>query len=310
MRRHLALSMVLLATFAGSAFAQNAARMQGRVLDAATKQPIPEAQIDIEAAEGKTVKANYKGKKDGTFAIFVLDGTLRYKFTVSAPGYDSYTETLKMTLGDSMKKDFELNKAGSRPAAAASGGGTVAKADTTVAAYNEGAALANAGDIPGAIKKFEEAVAAKPDMLAAWGALAKMHNRQKSWQKALDASAKVLEMDDSDLEMLDVQHKAYLGLGDKANAEKIAAKLPKSANALFNDAARSINAGNDAAAEKLLQQAITVDEKFAQAHYELGMIYVRAGKSAEAKASLTKYLELDPTGKDAATAKEMMNYLK
>jgi tetratricopeptide (TPR) repeat protein len=291
-------------------FAQNAARMQGRVIDAATRQPIGEAQINIEAVEGRTVKQDYKAKKDGTYAIFVIDGTLRYKFTVSAPGYDSYTETLKMTLGDSMKKDFELTKAGSRPAA--SGGTTVpaAAAEANVAAYNEGAALANAGDIPGAIRKFEEAVAAKPDMLAAWGALAKMHGRQKNWQKAIDASAKVLEIDDSDLEMLDVQHKAYLGLGDKANAEKIAAKLPKNANALFNDAAKSINAGNDAAAEKLLQQAITVDEKFAQAHYELGMIYVRAGKSAEAKAALTRYLELDPNGKDAATAKEMMNYLK
>ena len=39
-------------------------------------------------------------------------------------------------------------------------------------------------------------------------------------------------------------------------------------------------------------------------------IYVRSGKSAEAKTALTKYLELDPNGKDAATAKEMMNYLK
>lgn len=307
MRRHLALSLVLLVAVAGNTFAQTAARMAGKVVDAATKQPIPDAQLEIEAAEGKNVKQTVKSKKDGSFAVFVLDGTLRYKFTVSAPGYDAYVETMKLTLGDSMKKDFELNKAGSRPAAS---GAPAAKADTTVEAYNEGAALANAGDIAGAIKKFEEAVAAKPDMLAAWGALAKMQVRQKNWQKALDASAKVLEMDDSDLDMLSVQHQAYLGLGDKANAEKISAKLPKSANALFNDAARSINAGNDAAAEKLLQQAITLDEKFAQAHYELGMIYVRAGKSAEAKASLNKYLELDPNGKDAATAKEMMNYLK
>jgi Tfp pilus assembly protein PilF len=40
------------------------------------------------------------------------------------------------------------------------------------------------------------------------------------------------------------------------------------------------------------------------------MIYVRTGKTAEAKASLQKYLQLDPNGTDAATAKEMMGYLK
>ena len=184
------------------------------------------------------------------------------------------------------------------------------KADTTVEAYNEGASLANAGDIAGAIKKFEEAVAAKPDMLAAWGALAKMQLRQKNYAKAVEAAGKVLDIDDSDTEMLSVQHQAYLALGDKANAERVSAKLPKNANGLFNDAAKLINSGDDAGAEKLLQQAIAADDKFAQAHYELGMIYVRSGKSAEAKTALTKYLELDPNGKDAATAKEMMNYLK
>jgi Tfp pilus assembly protein PilF len=71
-----------------------------------------------------------------------------------------------------------------------------------------------------------------------------------------------------------------------------------------------INGGNDADGEKLLKQAIAADEKMAIAYYELGMIYVRSGKAADAKASLSKYLELDPNGKDAATAKEMLGYLK
>jgi len=307
MRRHLALSLILLLAAAGSAFAGSEARMQGKVVDGSTKLTIANAEIKIEAVEGKTVRQTTKVKPDGTYAIFVLDGTIRYKYTVSAPGYDPYVETIKMKLGESEKRDFTLLKVGSAgtPSAAA-----VAKADATVEAYNEGAALANAGDIDGAIKKFEEAVAAKPDMLASWGALAKMHIRQKNYAKALEASAKVLDVDDSDVEMLTVQHQAYTGLGDKANAEKVGAKLPKNAGQLFNDAAKSINAGDDATAEKLLQQAIAIDEKFAQAHYELGMICVRSGKSAEAKAALSKYLELDPNGKDAATAKEMMSYLK
>ena len=307
MRRHLAISLVLLVAVAGSAFAGSEARMQGKVLDGATKLPIADAEIKLEAIEGKTVRQSVKTKKDGTYAVFVLDGTIRYKYTVSAPGYDPYEETVKMKLGESEKKDFTLLKVGSKGTASAA---AVAKVDATVEAYNQGAALANAGDIDGAIKKFEEAVAAKPDMLAAWGALAKTQLRQKNYAKAVEAAGKVLDIDDSDMDMLSVQHQAYTALGDKANAAKVAEKLPKNANALFNDAAKAINAGNDADAEKLLQQAIAADGNFAQAHYELGMIYVRGGKSAEAKAALTKYLELDPNGKDAATAKEMLKYVK
>ena len=40
------------------------------------------------------------------------------------------------------------------------------------------------------------------------------------------------------------------------------------------------------------------------------MLYVRAGKNAEAREALTKYLEIEPTGKDAPTAKEMLKYVK
>jgi hypothetical protein len=40
------------------------------------------------------------------------------------------------------------------------------------------------------------------------------------------------------------------------------------------------------------------------------MVYARTGKTAEARQALEKYLELEPKGKDAATAKEMISYLK
>ena len=309
MRRYFALSLVLLLAVAGSAFAGTEARMSGKVTDAVTKEPIKDAVVNLESTEKMTVKQSSKTKADGTYAIFVLDGTIRYKITVNAPGYDKREETLKLSIGQNENKDYALAKAGSTTASATVPAAEI-KPDPTVAAYNEGAALANAGDIAGAIKKFEEAVAAKPDMLAGWTALAKMQLRQKNYQKAIEAAGKVLDVDDTDTDMLTVQHNAYVALGDKANAAKVEARLPKNAGALFNDAAKAINAHDDVAAEKFLKQAISADEKFAQAYYELGMVYVRAGKSAEAKAALQKYLDIEPTGKDAGTAKDMIAYLK
>jgi tetratricopeptide (TPR) repeat protein len=309
MRRTLALSLTLLLLSATQAFAGAEARMAGKITDGVTKEPIPNAEVNIEAIEGKTVKQSAKSKKDGQYAIFLLDGTIRYKFTFSAPGYTPHEETMKLNLGPANVKNVELFKVGAAVANAPAGSAP-AKVDTTVVAYNEGATLANAGDIEGAIKKFEEAVAAKPDLFAGWTALAKMQLRQKSYAKAIEAANKVLEVDDSDTSMMNVLAQAYAATGDKANAAKWQAKLPKNASGLFNDAAKLINKGDDAAAEILLKQAIEADAAFSQSYYELGMIYVRGGKTAEAKANLEKYLELDPNGRDAATAKEMMNYLK
>jgi tetratricopeptide (TPR) repeat protein len=309
MRRSLALSIISLLLVTGNAFAVGEARMAGKVVDAATKQPIPDAVMNVVAVEGKSFSREMKSKKDGGYAIMVIDGTIRYKFTITAPGYSTYEETVKMTLGDTMKKDFELSK----------GGGTTsttevqlqtAKADPAVTAYNEGATLMNAGDMNGAIAKFNEAVTAKPDLVAGWMALAKANVRQKNYQKAIDAAKKALESDDEDTDMWAVLQQSYTALGDKANAAAAQAKLPANASALFNQAARLINEGKDAEAETALKQAVAADAKFAQAFYELGMVYVRGGKSAEAREALSKYLELEPSGKDAPTAKEMLSYLK
>lgn len=307
--KSLALCLVVLAFAATNAFAVGEGRMNGRILDATTKQPIPNAVIKItNATAAKNFSGEVKGGKDGAWAWFALDATMPYNFSISAPGYQTHNEQVKVPVGTTTKKDFFLNKPGDTPTAAPAAGG--GKPDPAVEAYNAGAGLANSGDLKGAAAKFNEAVAAKPDLTAAWIALAKVSAKTKDFPKAIEAANKVLEIDNEDTDMWAVLAQAYEATGEKAKAAEARGKLPKNAGALFNEAARVINGGNDAEGEKLLKQAIAADEKMAIAYYELGMIYVRGGNAAEAKANLSKYLELDPNGKDAATAKEMLGYLK
>jgi tetratricopeptide (TPR) repeat protein len=305
MRRSLSLSLMSLLV-AGNMFAVGQARMTGKIIDATTKEPIANATVKLEAVEGKTVKQEQKVKADGSYTVFLLDGTIKYKFTFSAPGYVPYEETMKLKLGETNVRDFPLIKEGT-PAAAAEGGG---KADPAVEAYNAGALLSNSGDVNGAIAKFEEALAAKPDLTAGWMALAKVSVKAKQYDKAITAAKKALEIDDSDVDMWTVLYNAYTAKGDKANAAIAEKKMPANATSLFNNAARLINEGKDAEAETSLKQAVAADEKFGKAWYELGMVYVRTGKNAEAKEAFNKYLEIEPSGKDAGTAKEMLSYLK
>jgi tetratricopeptide (TPR) repeat protein len=309
MRRSLALCLLMLAAVANSAFAIGEARITGKVLDGTTKQPIPNVKINVKALEGKTFNQDFPAKASGEYAIFLLDGTLRYRFTYTAEGYAPYVEEMKLKLGEPNSKNVELNKGSAAPAA---GGKIEAKAttDPSILAYNAGAALANAGDDAGAIAKFQEAVTGKPDMIAGWEALSKIQLRSKDYKGAVESAQKALAIDSSEAEMNGVIYEAYAGLGDKAKMAEWKKKLPANSGSLFNDAAKLINAGKDAEAEPLLKQAIVADDKFANAYYELGMLYVRLQKNADAKTNLEKYLELDPKGKDAATAKEMLNYVK
>jgi Flp pilus assembly protein TadD len=308
MRRSLALSIIMSLFVTANVFATGEARMTGKVLDIVTKQPIEGSVVNIEATKGKTVKQEIKTRKDGSYTIFVLDGTLTYKFTVSAPGYVSYQEPIKMKLGEPNLRDFELTKEGAAVPGAV--GVPTAKADPAIEAYNVGAGLSNSGDSAGAMAKFEEAVTLKPDLTAGWMALAKVAVKEKRYQRAVEAAKKALEIDDEDGDMWTALYTSYVALGDKANAAIAEKKLPANASKLFNDAARLINEGKDNEAQASLERAVAVDEKFAVAWYELGMVHVRAGRSAEAKEALSKYLALEPNGKDAPTAKEMLSYLK
>lgn len=308
MRRTTVLSFVVSLFVAANAFALGEARMVGKIIDGHTKQPIPDAVIKIEAVEAKTVRQEVKAKKDGAYTVFLLDGTIRYKMTFTAPGYAPYEETMKLQLGPTTVRDFELFKQGA--AVATSGATAAAKADPAVDAYNAGAVLSNSGDHAGAMAKFAEAVAAKPDLTAAWSAMAKTALKAKDYAKAIEAAKKAVELDEEDTDMWTVLFASYTATGDKANAAIAEKKLPANASVLFNQAARLINEGKDGEAEAVLKQAVGIDEKFATAWYELGMVYARTGKNAEAKAALSKYLELEPSGKDAPTAKEMMGYLQ
>jgi tetratricopeptide (TPR) repeat protein len=306
MRKTVAMSMLAIAAVAVSAFAGAEARMTGKITDAATKKPIPNATVLIVSTGGRNFKMDVKADKEGTFRLLVIDGTLPYKVTYSAPGYQPLEEPIKLKIGDVTNRDVALSPASAAAAAPAA----EAKPDPSLVAYNEGAQLYNAGQFAEAEAKFQESVTGKPDLIAGWEALARTALQMKHYPKAIEAANKALAIAPDETDMYAVLYNAYSATGEKEKAAEAKGKLPANAASLFNDAAKLINSGKDAQAEPLLKQAISADDKFAPAYYELGMVYVRMGKNAEAKTNLQKYLDLEPTGKDAATCKEMLKYVK
>jgi tetratricopeptide (TPR) repeat protein len=303
MRRSLAVGLLVIAALATDAFAVGEARLTGKITDAG-KKPIPNASVTVSTTQGKNFHQVYKAKDDGTYAVFLLDGTIRYDFLFEAPGYAPYQENMKLKLGEPNVKDVVLTTAAAAPAAVA------AKADPSILAYNEGAALANEGKDPEAIAKFEEAIAAKPELTAGHSALATLYYRTKNYPKAIESALKVVALTPDDPDMNAILAESYARVGNKEKAAEFRKKAPANATSLFNEAAKLINSGKDSEAQPLLEQAIAADAKFAVAYYELGMLQVRIGKNAEAKANLQKYLEIDPNGKDASTAREMLKYVK
>ena len=308
MRRTLALTLLALMVVAANAFAVGEGRIQGKITDAITKKPIPGATVKFESTGGRNVKQEYKADKNGEYRFLILDATLTYNFTWSADGYQPVVEKIKLKIGDMATRDVELAPVAAAQATAAAT--QQAKADPAVVAYNDGAALANDGKNAEAIAKMEEAVSLKADFTSAYQALARLYARTKNHAKAIEAANKALAISGDDPDMFTLLADEYAASGQKEKAAEFRKKAPADANSLFNEAARLINEGKDNQAEPLLQQAIAANDKMAVAYYELGMLYVRTSKNADAKTNLQKYLELDPNGKEAGTAKEMLKYVK
>src|SRR5437773_5740083 len=92
MRKTVALCLFAIVAVAGNALAGSEARLVGKVTDAATKGPIPDVSINVISTGARNFKSDFKGDKNGEYHILLVDGTLTYKVTWSAPGYQPYQE--------------------------------------------------------------------------------------------------------------------------------------------------------------------------------------------------------------------------
>ena len=76
---------------------------------------------------------------------------------------------------------------------------------------------------------MEEAVAAKPELIAGHSALATLYLRKKAYPKAIASANKVLEYDTDNADMAEILYSAYMATGDKAKAAEFKKKMPVNA---------------------------------------------------------------------------------
>jgi tetratricopeptide (TPR) repeat protein len=81
-------------------------------------------------------------------------------------------------------------------------------------------------------------------------------------------------------------------------------------DAMFNQGVILWNAGKIADAKKQFEAVVAANPNHAEAHYQLGMALVNEGNLNGAADQFAKYLELAPTGPNAATAKGLLAQLK
>ncbi len=313
--RSFAALTILLPAIAAQAGIQG--RATGKIVDSAGS-PVEGANITVTTPSIRNFKLSVTTKKDGTYGFIVNDATMLYDLMIEKEGFVAVSlAKRKFSPGEvtnlpsqTMLKPSEATsgKAGAAAVAAPSA------SDQAALAYNAAVDLLNSGDKAGAEAKLKEAVAKNPDLPQAWQALALVSHQNKDWAKTLEYGQKALDLDPSATNLYGMMTDAAEKSGDKKAAAEWRKKYdeanPDSPEILYNKGVEAYNKGKMKEAEAELSKAVEVKPDLAMGHFLLGMVSFNLNKKAAAREHLQKYLDLEPNGKEAATAKELLPLVK
>jgi Flp pilus assembly protein TadD len=315
-RRALVLACAVFVTVAlvSPAVAQTG-MVKGKIVDA-KGLPIEAANVTIEFKDGIARSYKVKSNKKGEYTqIGLAPGN--YKITAEKEKVGIQSFEVRVRLGEPVDVNFKLAPGNSGPSKE-----EVAKAAAIRKVFDEGVALSRSGDNDGALGKFNEAVKIVPSCFDCYYNIGFAHSQKKDWPSAEEAFKKAIEFKPDYVE-------AYNGLAQVYNAQKKfdeaqtasqkAAELAMAAgaaggaggvDALYNVGVTAWNAGKAEEAKKAFEEALKLDPKHANSHYQLAMCYINMGKMPEAIASFEAYLANAPDGQYAAQVKAMLTQLK
>jgi tetratricopeptide (TPR) repeat protein len=307
--------------FAGALLAAGEGRVIGTVLDDA-KAPVEGAKVVL-VRPGTGYKLEKVTDKKGQFMLLILDATQNYQIHIEKEGYGPFEGPLKAKVEDTVRMSFELPKVA--PAAAATAVADAPKemtgSDQAILAYNEGVTALRAGNVAGAVPSLEKAVSLNPQLPEAQAALSEVYLELKRYGEALATADRYLALKPGDVRGLRNRYDALRASGDGEKTREALEALSAADPSSGETAVRFFNAGAELARTGKLDEAASffqrvveiapADSKYSKAHYVLGMTYAKDdGKKEQAKQHLQTFLQMAPNDPDAATAKEMLAYLK
>jgi tetratricopeptide (TPR) repeat protein len=303
--RRVLLPLVVLA-FALPAAAQDwkgYGRIEGRVLDDEGK-PVPKVKVKLNLPErragGPSVTTDGKGRwavagiAAGSWEIdYEADGYATLKARVSLPSESARLLPLEVRM-------------------AKGAAGVPSEVAETLAAAE---AAEKAGRLGEARAAYDKLIALRPDVAAvAHQRIGAAYIQEKQYGLALDHLQKALDADPGNATVQLIMAQAAFegglqerGMGLVAAIDQAAIKDPDVA---YNLGVQLLNAGRPEEAATFFSRSIALDPAYVDGYFRRGLAEINLGRVAEAKADLTKVLELSPSGPQAELARKAVEQLK
>jgi Tfp pilus assembly protein PilF len=309
-----ALWVTLAAVAAGQGWHQGKGRLEGTV-SGPKGEPIAGATVAMRLeGQGPDLKTDKKGH----WAVLGINGG-SWDLDVSAPGYQSRKITVSVSeitrippMGIQLEAEEKQTAAPQQEVPITVGGKAISK--EAAQALEMGNEASKAKNYAEAEANYLKALAELPDNISLLTNLALVYYFDDKPNEALKYARQTVEKDPAN-------HSAWLMISElelqKGNLDAGQQALSKVPEERITSPAPYLNLGilyynkkKPAEAEEYFSKAIAKKPDFAEAFYYRGLARYQLKRLPEAKADLQKSLELDPSGKDAETAKELLKAMK
>lgn len=294
-----AVTVAVLSISASWVLAASEGRITGTVIDE-NDAPVAGATVTVTTSSLATLNMVLTTDEQGKFAATVPNASWTYVLHVERDGFAPSQSQAKPAANGLAKVSMTLHPPFAPPPP---------KIDPAIASYNEGVELIQK-DKAAAEKKFDDAVAAKPDLTSAWKAISQLAYERKDYAKTLSAGKKLLELDPKDKDLYGILMDSAQKAGDNAAAADYKKKFVE-ANAdnpevNYNAGVEAYNASDFTGASASFNKAISLRPDMANAYFWLAMSEYNLKNLRASRGHFQKYLELAPQGDQAQNAKDMV----
>jgi len=289
-------------------------RVDGWVKDPSGK-PVADAKVELKREKGGGTSTSTN--KKGYWAIMGLRGGT-WNVDIAAPGFEARQISVSVSeVGRIPSMEIQLQPAAAPAPAAPQAGAAAPEAGAgpeIIAAIELGNKLLAEKKYAEARAEYEKALAAVPDNTAILGGIAQTYNGEGNKAKAIEVIRRITELDPADTPHRVLLANLLLEQGKLEEGKTILEALPPGSitdsSVYQNLGILFMNKNKGEEARAYLTKAIELDPADPYGYYYRGIALVQAKKSAEAKADLKKFLELKPDAPEAAEVREILQALK
>ncbi|MBN2242114.1 MAG: tetratricopeptide repeat protein [Acidobacteria bacterium] len=312
----------------GTLAAQNRT-FKGKVVDD-KGQPVEGARVTI---DGQDIVMHFETKtnKSGEYVYLIGMQSGTFRMVVRKEGFQpAFKENLRPPLGEPLVTDLTLQSGADYPLPwelsdeekeaylkqAEQARKRKEMEGEIKAAFDEGKAMAEAGNHAGAIESFRKVLEKAPDEPVIYAAIAKSQTDLGQNEEALASYNKAIELDEYNPSYFMNRGVVLNALGkveEAREAFKKSAELDpgNAGQTYYNLGATLVNSGDMTGAVEAFKQSIASDPNYAEAYYQLGICLSGGDQESVAAAieALKKYIELGGKDDQVEVAKQIIDVL-